>query len=162
MKQKEIDIERLFKSHYMKMYYLARTILYNDDESKDVVSEVFTHLLDSTIILMPDTEENYLMKSVRHRCINVIAHKQIKERVANLLFDEQKTVSTEEDKTRLDNLMQFINKKLPPLTKRIFILRHLQEMSYQEISEELEVSKVTVYNHLSQAMDKIKNEFKNK
>jgi DNA-directed RNA polymerase specialized sigma24 family protein len=35
------DIEQLFRQHYAKMYNLARCILSDDDESKDVVSEVF-------------------------------------------------------------------------------------------------------------------------
>ena len=36
------DIELIFKQHYMRMYRLAASILYDEDESKDVVSEVFT------------------------------------------------------------------------------------------------------------------------
>ena len=43
MTQKEI--ETLFRQHYAAMYRLARTILYDADESKDVVSDVFVRLL---------------------------------------------------------------------------------------------------------------------
>ena len=39
------DIEQLFRQHYAKMYNLARCILSDDDESKDVVSEVFAQIL---------------------------------------------------------------------------------------------------------------------
>ena len=35
----------MFRQHYEKMYNLARSILSDDDESKDVVSEVFTTIL---------------------------------------------------------------------------------------------------------------------
>ena len=35
------EIENLFKTHYTRMYRLAASILYDEDESKDVVSEVF-------------------------------------------------------------------------------------------------------------------------
>lgn len=41
----EKDIEQLFRRHYEKMYNLARCILSDDDESKDVVSDVFTQIL---------------------------------------------------------------------------------------------------------------------
>ena len=44
MKQ-EKDIEQLFRRHYGKMYNLARYILSDDEESKDVVSEVFAKIL---------------------------------------------------------------------------------------------------------------------
>lgn len=86
MKQ-ETDIERLFKSHYEKMYNLARCILYDDDESKDIVSEIFTKILDGHIILLPGQEKAYLMQSVRNRCLNIIAHKNTKEKVVNLLSE---------------------------------------------------------------------------
>ena len=33
-------IQRLFKQHYAKMLRVARTILYDEQESKDVVSDI--------------------------------------------------------------------------------------------------------------------------
>ena len=39
------DIQRLFKQHYAKMLRVARTILYDEQESKDVVSDIFEGLL---------------------------------------------------------------------------------------------------------------------
>ena len=41
------EIENLFKTHYAQMYRLAVTILYDEAESKDMVSEVFARLLNS-------------------------------------------------------------------------------------------------------------------
>jgi len=38
--EKKQVIQDLFKAHYAQMYRLARTILYDEDESKDAVSEV--------------------------------------------------------------------------------------------------------------------------
>ena len=65
----------MFRQHYEKMYNLARCLLSDDDESKDVVSEVFTTILADDIVLMPESEEGFLMRSVRNQCLNLIAHK---------------------------------------------------------------------------------------
>ena len=62
------DIQRLFKQHYAKMLRVARTILYDEQESKDVVSDIFEGLLRGRMMLMPDTEERYLLTSVRNQC----------------------------------------------------------------------------------------------
>lgn len=78
----------MFRQHYEKMYNLARSILSDDDESKDVVSEVFTTILADDVVLMPESEEGFLMRSVRNRCLNLIAHKGVKEKVAKLLIDD--------------------------------------------------------------------------
>ena len=66
MKTKEI--EWLFRQHYNQMIQLARMMLYDDEESRDVVSEVFAALVKTDIV--PRNVENYLMTSVRNRCRN--------------------------------------------------------------------------------------------
>ena len=89
------DIEQLFRQHYAKMYNLARCILSDDDESKDVVSEVFAQILADDVVLVPGSEDGYLMRSVRNRCLNLIAHKSVKERVAKLLLDDADVILSE-------------------------------------------------------------------
>ena len=150
----------MFRQHYEKMYNLARSILSDDDESKDVVSEVFTTILADDVVLMPESEEGFLMRSVRNRCLNLIAHKSVKERVTKLLLDDADVILSEETDERLDQLMLFIEYLEPPIRQLIFRLRYLQEKSYQEVADEVGVSKVTVFNHLSKAMDWIKEQFK--
>ena len=150
----------MFRQHYEKMYNLARSILSDDDESKDVVSEVFTTILADDVVLIPESEEGFLMGSVRNRCLNLIAHKSVKERVTKQLLDDADVILSEETDERLDQLMLLIEDLGPPIRQLIFRLRYLQEKSYQEVADEVGVSKVTVFNHLSKAMDWIKEQFK--
>ena len=156
----EKDIEQMFRRHYEKMYNLARYILSDDDESKDVVSEVFTQILADDVVLLPESEEGFLMRSVRNRCFNLIAHKGVKERVAKLLIDDADVILSDETDGRLEQLMLLIDDLEPPIRKQIFRLRYLQDKSYQEVADEVGVSKVTVFNHLSKAMDWIKRQIK--
>ena len=159
MKQ-EKDIEQLFRRHYEKMYNLARRILSDNDESKDVVSDVFAKILADDVVLMPGSDEGYLMRSVRHRCLNLIAHKSVKERVAKLLLNDAEVILSEDTDERLEQIMLLIEDLEPPIRKQIFRLRYLQEKSYQEVADEVGVSKVTIFNHLSQALDWIRTHFK--
>ena len=126
----EKDIEQLFRRHYEKMYNLARCILSDDDESKDVVSDVFTQILVDNIVLLPESEEGYLMRSVRNRCFNLITHKSVKERVAKALLDDADVFFSEETDERLERLMLLIDNLEPPIRKLIFRLRYLQDMSF--------------------------------
>ena len=150
----------MFRQHYEKMYNLARYLLSDDDESKDVVSEVFTTILANNAVLMPEREEGFLMRSVRNRCLNLIAHKGVKERVTKLLIDDADVILSDKTDGRLEQLMLLIEDLEPPIRKQIFRLHYLKEMSYQEVADKVGVSKVTVFNHLSQAMDWIKEHFK--
>ncbi len=159
MKQTTTNIERLFRQHYERMYRLARTILFDADECRDVVSDVFERLLSEPVVLLPETEEAYLLRSVRNRCLHVIAHKDVRERVGRLLLENADTILSDHDDERLDQLMRIIDHLEPPVRQQILRLRFLQEMSYQEVATAVGVSKVTVYNHLSQAIDTIKKLF---
>lgn len=125
MRQQQ-NIERLFRSHYEAMYNLARYLLADDDEGKDVVSDVFTQLLESSAVLIPGTERAYLMQSVRHHCFNRIAHMGVRQRVARLLADSADIVLNADTDNRLDRLTQLIDHLEPPLRQQIFRLRYLQ------------------------------------
>ena len=163
MTQKEI--ETLFRQHYAAMYRLARTILYDVDESKDVVSDVFVRLLHNNPSVQVEKMEGYLMMAVRNRCLDVLSHKSVREQVEKLFSQElkQRHIIARNEDERLDRLMQYIEGELPPLSQQILRLRFLQEMTYEEVAQEVGVSKVTVYNHLRQSMHRIKEYFsKNK
>ncbi len=150
----------MFRTHYQKMYNLARCILYDEDECKDVVSEVFSKILADQITLLPESEEGYLMRSVRNRCLNILAHKSTKEKVVKLLLDESDESFLNGENELLEKLMQIIDHLDPPIRQAILRMRYLQEMSYQEIADHEGVSKVTVYNHLSQAIEIIRKHLK--
>ena len=155
------EFENIYRQHYAKMYRLARTMLYDAEESKDVVSDIFARLLRKKYHPQQNQMEGYLMTAVRNRCRDVISHKSIRERVEKLFLQEsmQSPIISMSDDDRLERLMQFIEAELPPLSQQIFRLRFLREMSYEEVALATGVSKVTVYNHLSQSLQRIKNHF---
>ena len=155
------EFENIYRQHYAKMYRLARTMLYDVDESKDVVSDIFARLLRDCDRPQKDKMEGYLMTAVRNRCRDVLCHKSMQERVEKLFLQEsmQRQIVSMNDDDRLEGLMQFIESELPPLSQQIFQLRFLSEMSYEEVAQATGVSKVTVYNHLSQSLQRIKEYF---
>ena len=155
------EFEDIYRQHFAKMYRLARTMLYDADESKDVVSDIFARLLREKYHPQQNQMEGYLMTAVRNRCRDVLSHKSIRERVERLFLQEsmQGHIIAMNDDDRLERLMQFIEAELPPLSQQIFQLRFLSEMSYEEVAQTAGVSKVTVYNHLSQSVQRIKEYF---
>ena len=155
------EFEDIYRQHYARMYRLARTMLYDADESKDVVSDIFARLLRDGDRPQKDRMEGYLMTAVCNRCRDVLNRKSMQERVEKHFLQEsmQSQIVSMNDDDRLERLMQFIEAELPPLSQQIFRLRFLSEMSYEEVAQAAGVSKVTVYNHLSQSVQRIKEYF---
>ena len=78
------ELEILFKTHYAAMFRLAVSLLYDADEARDVVSDVFASLLDGGLAIRTDNARGFLLTCVRNGCINVIRHKQMRERFIRL------------------------------------------------------------------------------
>jgi RNA polymerase sigma-70 factor (ECF subfamily) len=151
------EFERIFRQYYGGMFRLARKMLGDDQESKDVVSDVFTQLLNSHTDLHSDTLQSYLLTSVRNRCLNLLVHKQ-REQAAIVDLRTGENDNTEQE--QLDMLHRYIDDHMPEMTQRILRLRYQQGLKYREIADELKVSEVTVFHHLSQSLKELKDYFK--
>ena len=156
------QIESLFKTHYTQMYHLALTLLFDEAESKDVVSDVFASLLSGSTIVRADNAKAFLLTSVYHRCLNVLQHKQVQERFACLLTEDADTFvsdNTVEAQMQMEELMSYVRENLSPMEQNVFRLRYLREMTCQEVAEALNVSRQTVHIHLKQSVGKIRKYF---
>lgn len=155
------DIEALFRQYYNRMYRMAVSILYDEQESKDVVSDIFGRLLVSDVKLLSGTVQHYLLMSVRNSCLKRIAQKTIRQRIAQHYVSEQQLAETpEKDEQRLERMIEFAKTHLTPRKRRIFKMRFLGGMKYEEIGEELGISRVAVWKHLSRITTIIREQFK--
>ena len=165
------EFETLFRRHYDGMFRLARRMLNDDADSKDVVSEVFAQLLHSGADLKSETLQAYLFTSVRNRCVNLLVHKQ-REMQRNEEFysggqQAQKAVVVEmvnpeqtAEQEKLQMIHHYVDNSLPQLSQQILRLRYQHGLKYREIADVLQVSEVTVHNHLSQSLKLLKDHFK--
>ena len=159
MKKEEIAI--LFRLYYNQMLRLARRMLYDDEESHDVVSEVFASLIKLDIL--PKNMEGYLLASVKNRCLNLLKQKDVRAKFEQAYTLENQDAITDYDafsytsvEQQFQQIMAFANNHLPAQTLRVFRMRHIDGMKYQEIADQLDISRVMVYKHLAKAMNTIR------
>lgn len=150
------EIKELFLRHYAGMYRVARTILYDEQESKDVVSDIFERLLRAQITLSPETTERYLLTSVRNQCIKRLNHNEVKRQFADSYDPDMEDC---DDDNRLNEVVEFAKRSLTAQELRIFNLRFTEGYSYEEIAAMEGISKVAVWKHLSRLLNIIRNNF---
>ncbi len=150
------EIKELFIRHYAGMYRVARTILYDEQESKDVVSDIFERLLRGQITLSPETTERYLLTSVRNQCIKRLNHNEVKRQFA---YSYDPDMEDSDDDNRLNEVVEFAKHNLTLQELRIFNLRFTEGYSYEEIAAMEGISKVAVWKHLSRLLNIIRNNF---
>lgn len=152
----KVTIQRLFMQYYAKMYRVARTILYDEEDCKDVVSDIFVCLLRESMVLLPESEERYLMTSVRNRCFKRLRHEEVKRKMMDSYSLEPEEDSDDE---RMTDIIEYVVCNLSSQDQRIFTLRFSDGYSYEEIALAEGISKVAVWKHLSSIIKRIKEHF---
>ena len=141
--------------HYARMQRVARTLLYDVQESEDVCQDIFESLLRGETVLVPGTEERYLMTSVRNRCLKRLRHESVLQDYRQLTTDN----SQESEDDRMSDIVEFVTSRLPEREQRIFNLRFTEGCSYEEIAAAEGISKVAVWKRLSHAIAEVKKHF---
>ena len=114
-RKKEKQMEQLFRANYERMYRLAFALLHDNEEARDMVSDVFSKLWDAKII--EDTASAYLMQSVKNACLNLIAQKNRDERLQqHLPLEEEQDAQLEE---RWQATVHCIDHDLTPQTASV-------------------------------------------
>ena len=149
-------VERLFRQYYRRMYALSCSLLYDRQESEDVVSEVFASLLEVDTQLLPASTEGYLMAAVRNRCLKRLRDKSNRERIIHLYSCEMQENNWEEDERRLVQLRHLAHTLLTSQELRLFTLRYLDGKDYKVICAEMGISRIAVWKHLSHIVKVLK------
>lgn len=146
------DIEQLFRNHYRAMYSLGLLILRDAEAARDIVHDVFESLLNSSI---SEVSEAYLLKAVRHRCLNYIRHLNVRERIKEMFGDETELIEDEQwpDEDVITLIKSTVANDLSEACSRVVNMRFGEGKSYREIADGLEISEVAVYKHLRHAIN---------
>ena len=128
-RMKKEEIEFLFRQHYGPMIRLAKRMLYDDEESRDVVSEVFSTLIKMDIL--PKNMEGYLIASVKNRCLNLLEHKDVRAKFEHAYTLEMKQNAVTDDdaisykfvEQWYQQMMTFAKRNLSEQTLLVFRMR---------------------------------------
>jgi RNA polymerase sigma-70 factor (ECF subfamily) len=161
----EIAYEMIFKSYYQPLCRYAYTFLHDKEESEEVVQSVFISLWEKRSMLEIQTSfKAYLYRMVRNSCLNVIKHEKVKKQhVAHELAVAEVSYNSVSEKVYANELSLKITeamKALPEQCRLVFQLSRFEELKYQEIADQLNISIKTVENHMGKALKIMREQLK--
>ncbi len=157
MEDKTRHIESLFKQHYQAMYRLAFMMLHDEEESRDIVHDVFARLLDGDIRFDCDKARAFLLSCVRNGCLNVMRSHDYRERAMRYFpVDDENASDSEAFESEIEALQDGISHLTPPVCREIILLHYRYGLTFKQIATRLQVSETTVYKHQRNALNQLR------
>ena len=149
--------EMLFKEYYQVLVIFANKYLFDIDESKELVQDLFVHIYEKREKLVINSSlKSYLFRSVHNRSLNHLNSQKIKNKYAEHFGKtttiNENSIENEMNKTELEHAIYQAIAELPPKCRDIFKLNRFEGLSNSEIAEKLKLSKRTVETQISKAL----------
>ncbi len=161
----ETAYEMMFRIYYQPLCRYAYSFLQDKEEAEEVVQATFIALWEKRSSIDIQTSfKAYLYRMVRNSCLNVIKHEKIKQQhVAHELAVMEvsyESVSQKVYASELELKIAEAIKTLPEQCRHVFQLSRFEELKYQEIAEQLQISVKTVENHMGKALRIMREQLK--
>jgi RNA polymerase sigma-70 factor (ECF subfamily) len=161
----ESAFEMIFRAYYQPLCRYAYSFLSDKEEAEEVVQSSFITVWEKRKSLDIQTSlKSYLYRMVRNACLNVIKHEKIKQQhVAHELAVTEATYESVSQKVYASELELKIGeamKVLPEQCRLVFQLSRFEELKYQEIADQLQISVKTVENHMGKALKIMREQLK--
>ena len=149
----------LYEKYWSQTYSNAYKSLKDDDQAKDVVQEIFTHIWLKKETLHIDNLPAYLNIAVRNRVFKLIE----KQKLIHPFFDILETMPATYLQADANLLWKEFFRSyeallmtLPPKRQLIFRLRFQEDLPTKDIAMQLGLSRKTVQNQLGKAIEQLR------
>lgn len=159
------SFEMLFKTYYEQLCRFALSFLRDPDDAEETVQAVFIGFWEKRQTIHVDTSlKAYLYRSVRNACLNEIKRVKVRKMHADSLMVEGEPQSQPSDhlaiRQELEEKIQEALQALPEQCRLIFKMSRFEELKYQEIADQLNLSIKTVENQMGKALKIMRSQLK--
>jgi len=153
--------ETIFKKYFKALYRFAFLYVKDAQIAEEISQEVFLYVWEKRRrIQIQTTLKTYLYSAVKNKCLNYIKLELPRQQSMSDISEAMLSVSGgNKDEGESEQLKKYINSaidSLPEKCRQIFILSRNAGMTYEEIAEELDLSKKTVENQMGIALKKLR------
>ena len=144
-------MESLYTTYSPRLFGYAFTLLNDEDEAADVVSDVFEKVLkkwNSDELFHPNS--SYLFTMVRNRSLEILRHDEVRQKYAAAVAAMPELAYGEDNgelENELEMLIEEVNKLEEP-DRSILHCHYFRKMTYQETAESLNLTTTMVKRHM--------------
>ena len=151
----------LYVRYKERLMFLYRRLMKNQTDQEDIVHDIFVQLWELRNSINPELSFSaYLYTMTRNYILKKFRHFDVHARFAQtVLMNATEMTNEMEDEIIYKDYELLLEKaieKLSPRQKEVYQLSRIQEFTYKEIADMLQLSVETVQEHASLALSKIR------
>jgi len=161
----EQAFEDFFRTYYQRLCNYSNTILNDMVQSEEIVQGAFLTIWEKReSIEIHSSLKSYLYRAVYNSSLNHVKHMKVQRKHEQYFQNsnslEYENASEKLMEEELDGLIRRAVDQLPPQCQIVFKLSRFENMSYAEISSQMNISVKTVENHIVKALKILRDKLK--
>jgi RNA polymerase sigma-70 factor (family 1) len=157
------NFEEVFREHYTALYRYALSLVRDEPQARDVVSDVFLEVWSRyETLTIQHSLRSYLFTCVKHASLKAMKANANVERINEATFEHVTTAGTPHDlliSTEATRFIEGLIASLPALQQEILELK-LFGLRNTEVAEVLGITTAKVEYHLAAAIDMLQRRIK--
>jgi RNA polymerase sigma-70 factor, ECF subfamily len=163
--------KHLYDGYYVKLCRLATFYVRDTFISENLVGDLIFYLWENREeLIIRESLNAYLFTSIRNRCYNYLSQAHVQRESSITQLQEDSLIFSMHSETdlpigilmekELQNVVDLAISRLPEQTKKVFELKRYEDLSYEDISAQLDISINTVKYHIKSALKFLREELK--
>lgn len=156
----ESVFSRIYQKWGQALFNFIRYKTKDIDQANDLVQEAFITLWDHCADVTPEKAKSYLYTVANRKFLNQVAHLKVVQKHQNsstLLYDAQSPEYLMQEK-EFNTKLQSAIESLPEGQKTAFLMNRIDQMTYAEIAEALDISVKAVEKRMHLALKTLRAE----
>jgi RNA polymerase sigma-70 factor (family 1) len=147
-----------------RLFVLAMSILHDEDAAKDLLQEFYTDFWQNRLYeKILHSLKAYLYTSIKNRAFTFLKIQRSYNKFLNSLpHTEPSETPVYFENDELKKAIESAISALPPTAAKIFSMHYIEQLTHQQIAENVGISKATVANHIHRALTELRTELKKK
>ena len=155
--------KELFYDFYPSLCVFAQRYISSPETCEDIVQETFYNLWKNRKkIEVTSSFRHLLITSVKNRCVDYLRKQSVRQ-IHSERYSYHEIIDTPEEIYTIGELEEMLKTaldRLPPNVRKAFEMSRFENMTYNKIAEEMNVSPKTVEAYISKALSVLRVELK--
>lgn len=148
------EFEAFFRNNYPKTYWLALSIVKDEEASRDIVADSFEYMFSHGEEMTEKERISYLNAVIRNKCADHFRKLGVKDKYSQYVINSARGTS-EYDYEEHEKKLKIVEETIETMTlktKEIVNLHYMQSKKYSEVASMLGISESAVKKHIISAL----------